>query len=195
MTSLSNDDIGYNFDEYANAISKLDYDAATFIYKFEGGSLKKTAKDIGMKLTRLSALLSDKTFITALDQRRRFLCRLHGLHPSDVLLYWQRVMDDEDEETRDRLNASKLLAQFHSLLKPEQVQQQANIQIILPASQPDDPAHIQEVNRLKRALPAANIEIDHKIQPAEEKPAPLTQEDIQQRLHALHAAQELQDIL
>ena len=103
------------------------------------------------------------------------------------------------EEPEERIKALRTYSQVAGFNKAEapvinvnQTQQQA-IQIVMPDTHPADPEHQQEVDRLKRAIPAANIQVQDVT--SERLPAKPTQEDIQQRLHALHVEHELQDIL
>ncbi len=186
-------------DRLNEILQKLTPKQRKFVLGYDGSPVYAVAKKAGYK-SQASGwhLMRDPLIREAIDIIKDYHIQSCVIQPSHILQFWAETMLDIDEDMKHRLRASENIARFHGILKGDTIsidnKQQTAIQIVLPESTPAE--NREEVERLKRALPAANIEVSSTAAPQHKtKPEPLTEEDVRVKLEQLHTEQALQEIL
>ena len=190
-----------DYDRLENIMKKLTPKQRRFVELFDGSPLYLIAQRAGYKSQAAAhALMKNKDIQDAIAIVRQHHMMTAGIQPSGIIKYWSDVIQDFEEETRDRLKASELMAKYYMMLKPANINidnREQTVQIILPETTP--PENRAEVDRLKRALPET-IDVDVaspmvSTQRGHETKQVLTQEDIKDKLDRMHLEQELEEIL
>ena len=154
-----------DYDRLENIMKKLTPKQRRFVELFDGSPLYLIAQRAGYKSQAAAhALMKNKDIQDAIAIVRQHHMMTDGIQPSGILRYWSDVIQDFEEETKDRLKASELLAKYYMMLRPADIKidnREQTVQIILPDTTP--PENRDEVERLKRALPET-VDIDIKNQ-------------------------------
>jgi len=170
-----------DFDRLQKLMSKMTPKQRRVIELYDGSPLYQIAARAGYKSSASSSMLwHNPVMREAIMIVRQYHLMTDGLQPSGIIKYWTDVIQDFEEETKDRLKASELLAKYYMMLRPADIKidnREQTVQIILPDTTP--PENRDEVERLKRALPET-VDIDIKNQVSDN--ATLSDDDLKELL-------------
>ena len=140
-----------------NILKNLTKKQRDFVLNYDGEPLYKVAEKAGYKSPGYASwqLMQNPNVKEAL----RIISDIHmnavGIQPSELVKFWCDVLQDDEEDMRYRLDASKLLAKFYGIARNEPLidnsdNRAINIVINENKTSKEDTA---EIERLKKALP------------------------------------------